>query len=155
MQLKAITVLTALILSLWTLYPGKFTIVPNSQAFVQSPKASSISIHGKRSNNTMTNVKVQPFDKIYITKPTRVRWHNNSDTPILIKFGKGDKCESIIGAAPETTSWRPSQRCYLTANPISPKGTLRILFNQSGNYNFEIQFVGTKTTTTGVLIVHA
>jgi hypothetical protein len=112
-----------------------------------------IHILGKRWGEVMNNMKLKPFNKINIDRSTRVIWINQSDTPIRIKFGKGENCQDISRNLQRTDYWR-KYYCHITEEPISPNGILEIFFNDPGSYDYEIQFVGTKSAFKAKLVVY-
>jgi hypothetical protein len=116
------------------------------------PKFQMITIHGKRSGDVMEDMNLTPFNKIFVARYTRVKWTNQSDTPIRIKFGKGDNCQDISRRFERTDYWL--DKCHLTKEPIAPKEILEIQFNEGGTYDYEIQFVGTTSTFKAILEVH-
>ena len=117
------------------------------------PQYQAISIRGTRSGDTMAETKIEPFKKVFVNRRTRVYWSNYSDVPIRIKFGKGENCKDISRVPQRSQYWRLSKQCYITEQPIPQDGALQIMFDEHGTYNYEIQFVGTKSTETGELIV--
>jgi hypothetical protein len=116
------------------------------------PRVQMITIHGKRSGDVMKDMHLTPFNKIFLDRYTRVKWTNNSDTPIRIKFGKGENCQDISRRFERTDYWL--DKCHITKEPIAPKGILEIVFNEGHPYDYEIQFVGTTSTFKGSLVVH-
>ena len=124
----------------------------NSVFIPQVPQLRSISIRGTLSNGVMTDAKIEPFEKIYTDRFVHIWWENYSDTPINIKFGNGDNCKKI-SSLDKIRFWRLSHECYITKKPIAQKGAFRLWVDESGTYEFEIQFVGTNSTKKGVLIV--
>lgn len=118
-----------------------------------SPRFQGITILGKRSGDVMEGMRLEPFNKISVNRFTRVYWTNQSDTPIRIKFLKGEKCRDISKTPQEAQDWWDNV-CRITKEPIPPNGILQVYFNEQGLYDYEIQFVGTKSTFKDRLVVY-
>jgi hypothetical protein len=117
------------------------------------PRYQAISVYGTISGDAMSETRIEPFEKIFAGRFTRVYWSNFSDIPIRIKFGNGTECKDISGAPQRTQRWRLSKECYITEKAVPPDGVLQITFDEQGTYKYEIQFVGTNSKETGELIV--
>lgn len=124
------------------------------------PETRFINIRGARSGDTMTDVRIEPFGTMHVDRFTRMWWQNLSDTPIKIKFvptskrsGKGGDCQKIVGGS-QMDSWNPAADCYITATEIPPNGALLIYLDAAGQYEYEVQFLGTKSTAKGELVVY-
>ena len=122
----------------------------NNRMFSQYQR---INVPASRSGDTMEKIKIEPFNKVYVNRDTRVNWTNYSDVPIRIKFGNGKKCRDIRSAPNRIQFWRLSKECYITEDPIPQNGVLQIVFDEPGKYAYEIQFVGTKITEKAEIVV--
>jgi len=117
------------------------------------PQYKEIAVRGSLAGDTMVETAIEPFKKVSIHRNTRVYWANYSDVPIRIKFGNEENCKDISGTRQRTQHWRLYKECYITERPIPQHGALQIIFDEQGTYDYEIHFVGTKSTETGKLVV--
>lgn len=152
MKKLIIAMLIALVLFPFTSFYANSENLLRYPSIPEIPQIKSISIHGTLSGGTMTDVKIEPFDKIYTHRFVRIWWENYSNTPINLKFGRGDNCKKFSSLV-KVQFWRLNKECYITQEPIPQKGALQMWFDDSGTYEFEIEFVGTKSTKKGELIV--
>jgi hypothetical protein len=101
----------------------------------------------------MKNMKLEPFNKISVYRFTRVYWTNKSNTPIRIKFGKGKNCQDISKTPQNAGDWWHN-KCHITRKPIPHDGILEVYFDEQGIYDYEVQFVGTKSVFKAQLVVY-
>lgn len=117
------------------------------------PQYQHVVVTGTRSGDAMSDVRIEPWQKIFVRRATNVIWLNRSDTPILIQFGKGTNCRKLAQYFSNTLTWR-SRDCHITGRPIPAGEQVRIFFEDSGGYSYEIRFVGTTNTIQGEIVVH-
>ena len=88
-----------------------------------------------------------------IDRFTEVTWINDSDSAVKIEFGKGPNCSQVSAAAfPALGIRMQPDKCFITS-PIPPKGTLRFRFQDFGDYNYKVEFVGKNQMDHGELKV--
>lgn len=116
-------------------------------------KVRAINIFGRRSGDVMKEMKLEPFNEIFVDRGTRVSWTNQSDTPIRIKFKKGEICRNISKNPQSPQHWLPDE-CYITKDPIPPRGILELYFNERDDYDYVIEFVGTESILKAKLVVN-
>lgn len=140
-------------LSLMVLIPG-LVLVTDVASPLASPSFSThwISISGKMEGEKL-DTRLEPSNEVYAGIDTRVIWVNNSTTDVRIKFGQASKCKEVASGALTVMSWGHVKNCYVTRNSIPPGGTLMVRFDQRGNYNYDVIFVGGGQELHGVIHV--
>jgi hypothetical protein len=121
------------------------------QGFI--PQYRGIRIIGTRSGSVMEGMKIEPTVKVFVDRFTRIQWVNDSDAPIRIKFRKGENCKDISRVSQQTQDWW-SGDCFITKDPLPPRAALQIMFDEPGEYPYEVQFVETKSTLNGEIITN-
>ena len=87
------------------------------------------------------------FDKgldthlLSIDRFTEVTWINDSNSPVKIEFGQGPNCKEVTAAAfPALGVRMQPEKCFITSL-ILPKGTLRVRFQEFGDYKYKVEYV--------------
>jgi hypothetical protein len=151
---------TKLVYCLWFLLVplAASAVPPDSEGrmipeIVFIPQVQYMSIIADREEGKMVT-KIQPFNSPRLDRFTKVIWTNNANVPVRIKFGKGPKCEEASETRLRRLDWRLGKACYITQNPIPPKGVLDTTFTEQGQYPYEVEFMGEKATESGVITVY-
>jgi hypothetical protein len=140
-------------LSLMVFIPG-LVLVTHVASPLASPSFSThwISIVGNMEGEKLVT-RLEPSNEVYAGIDTRVIWVNNSTTDVKIKFGQGSKCKEVTSGAFKVMSRGHVKNCYVTRDSIPPGGTLMLRFDQQGNYNYGLIFVGSDQELHGVIHV--
>ena len=99
------------------------------------------------------------FDKgvdtpmLSIDRFTEVTWINDSNSAVKIQFGQGPICREISAPSFRALGIRMQpDRCFTTSS-IPPKGTLRVRFQEFGDYKYKVEYAGKSEVDHGVLKV--
>ena len=89
---------------------------------------------------------------IYLDRGKDTIFANESDTPIRIKFGKGTKCKEMQNIAFYGYNWQQLSGC-IVSETLQPKASLKIIPNDPGPLDWEIEFIGANKKLSGTLKV--
>jgi hypothetical protein len=93
-------------------------------------------------------------DELMVDRGTTVTWINESQSEVKIKFGKGTNCEEVN---PKAMGWRLNRnvdpnKCFVTRESIrSGGGTMSILFSETVQYGYEVEYVGKDRREAGTI----
>ncbi len=97
--------------------------------------------------------KVSPV-KVSVERGTRpLLWANGSDTPVRIKFGKGQTCKEVSLTEMIQYKWAVLPGCIAT-EPVPPKRVMEMWLDEPGTFDWQIEFVGTDKKIAGVMAVY-
>jgi hypothetical protein len=87
-------------------------------------------------------LKASPL-KVSVEKGTRpLLWANGSDTPVRIKFGKGETCKEVSHTEMIHYKWALLPGCIIT-EPLRPRTIIEMWIDEQGTFDWRIEFVGT------------
>jgi hypothetical protein len=88
------------------------------------------------------NCCVLPFNKIFVSRLTKVLWLNESGSDVKLTIGKGTDCREISGDSQESYVIESAMTCYVI--PRLPQGNTRsVRLADPGQYDYTIEYLGT------------
>jgi hypothetical protein len=124
--------------------PGRVYVLP--------PKIEYVYISGKLHGDNKEEPKIHPAG-VYVDRGARTLWTNGSDTPILIRFGKGAKCRVVSRFELLNYQWAVLAGCIVTEPAVPSKSIVETTFTEGAVIPYEIEFVGTGRKLTGTIKV--
>ena len=97
---------------------------------------------------------IEPHE-LRIPRYTTVFFFNESETGIRVRFGTEDEegCRELGSAA---MSWRMNpHECLRTRDVITPSRGFRVRFDETGNYEYTVEYVGKNRSDKAVIHVRS
>ncbi len=95
-------------------------------------------------------------NELTVDRGTTVTWINESQSEVKIKFGKGSNCEEVNSKAMGGRLNRnvDPKKCFVTRDSIrSAGGTMTVLFTETVQYDYEVEYVGKDRREEGIIRV--
>ena len=107
--------------------PQQITILPSSMA-------------------SELNCCVLPFNKIFVSRLTKVLWLNESGSDVKLTIGKGTDCREISGDSEEPYVIESTTTCYVIPRLLQGN-TRSVRLADPGQYDYTIEYPGTPEKT--------
>lgn len=115
-----------------------------------------ITVTGTVSGTEMSQTGIEPFPRVRVQRYSRIIWTNDTDVPIRITIKTDLGSEAACRSIPRVPQkdWLLRSRCWVTDPSIGPGGAIETLFDEQGNYQYLVEYVGTNTMQTGEIAVY-
>jgi hypothetical protein len=109
-----------------------------------------VNISGRLKNGETP--KVSPL-KVSVERGSKpLLWANGSDTPVRIKFGRGETCKEISHTEMIQYKWALLPGCIVT-QPVSPRAIIEMWVDEPGVFDWQVEFAGTDKKIMGTMAV--